>query len=82
MALKSLVLGQNNKTSLKSIPLLPIEPKFWHPTNQKVKSTFGEYRNYNKIIEQTIDDLKANKKFNEDNSKRAFTGSFFFFLLK
>ncbi|MFM7092355.1 MAG: tyrosine-type recombinase/integrase, partial [Bacteroidota bacterium] len=51
------------------IPLLPIEPKFWHPTNQKVKSTFGDYKYYNKIIEQTIEDLKAIKKFNEDGIK-------------
>jgi integrase len=60
---------ENNKTSLKSIPLLPIEPKYWHPTRQVVKSTFGEYRNYNKIIEQTVDDLKANKNFKEDGIK-------------
>ena len=60
---------ENNKTSLISVPLLPIEPKFWHPTNQKVKSTFGDYKHYNKIIEQTIEDLKANKNLKEDGIK-------------
>ena len=62
-------LRENNKTSLKSIPLLPIEPKYWNPTKQVVKSTFGEYRNYNKIIEETIENLKANKNLKEDGIK-------------
>jgi integrase len=62
-------LRENNKTSLKSIPLLPIEPKYWNPTKQVVKSTFGDYKWYNKIIEETIENLKANKNLMEDGIK-------------
>lgn len=62
-------LRENNKTSLKSIPLLPIEPKYWNPTKQVVKSTFGDYKWYNKIIEETIENLNANKNLKEDGIK-------------
>lgn len=60
---------ENNKTSLKSIPLLPIEQKYWNPTKQVVKSTFADYRRYNKIIEETIENLKSNKNLKEDGIK-------------
>jgi len=51
----------NNKTSLKNIPLPPIELKFWNPDKQVVKSTFPKYREYNKKIEETLEELKSNK---------------------
>ena len=60
---------ENNKTSLKSIPLLPIEQKYWNPTRQVVKSTFADYKRYNKIIEETIENLKSNKNLKEDGIK-------------
>lgn len=54
-------IRENNKTSLKNIPLPPIELKFWNPDKQVVKSTFPKYREYNKKIEETLEELKSNK---------------------
>jgi hypothetical protein len=33
-------IRENNKTSLKNIPLPPIELKFWHQDKQVVKSKY------------------------------------------
>jgi integrase len=56
---------ENNKTSLISIPLPPIELKYWNGDKQVVKSTFPKYKMYNEKIEETLEEIRL-KKNEED----------------
>jgi len=56
---------ENHKTSLISIPLPPIELKYWHGDKQVVKSTFPKYKMYNEKIEETLEEIRL-KKNEED----------------
>lgn len=65
-------LRENNKTIIKSIPLPPIEFKFWNEIKQVVKSTFPKYIYYNEEIS------KALKELNSDNLGVANTSKLYF----
>lgn len=56
---------ENNKTSLISIPLPPIELKYWNGDRQVVKSTFPKYKIYNEKIEETLEEIRTKKKEDE-----------------
>lgn len=65
-------IRENNKTIIKSIPLPPIEFKFWNEIKQVVKSTFPKYNYYNEEIS------KALKELNSDNLGVANTSKLYF----
>lgn len=65
-------IRENNKTIIKSIPLPPIEFKFWNEIKQVVKSTFPKYIYYNEEIS------KALKELNSDNLGVANTSQLYF----
>ena len=65
-------IRENNKTIIKSIPLPPIEFKFWNEIKQVVKSTFPKYIYYNEEIS------KALKELNSDNLEVANTSKLYF----
>jgi len=69
-----LSIRNDNKTSLKNIPLPPIEIKYWNSTKQVVRSSFGDYKFYNKIIAETIEKFKSERNLNNGgtNSKLFF----------
>jgi len=65
-------IRENNKTIIKSIPLPPIEFKYWNEIKQVVKSTFPKYNYYNEEIS------KALKELNSDNLGLANTSKLYF----
>lgn len=68
-----LSIRKDNKTSLKNIPLPPIDIKYWNSTKQVVRSSFGEYKLYNKTIEETIEEFKSARNLNDGgNTSKLF----------
>jgi integrase len=68
-----LSIRKDNKTSLKNIPLPPIDIKYWNSNKQVVRSSFGEYKLYNKTIEETIEEFKSARNLNDGgNTSKLF----------